>query len=288
MKTTDDRTPFAPTLLGLRFASMKRSGGRAHGNIDDVNGTGRPFFDISALPSIIPRGAPIYVAGWLYAPGAITPAEIVITIDGAFGAVARGGYERPDIAAVHGPGAENSGFEALLPSGAIEEGVRALAAVQLVDAMTYSVGPERLITIARNALRSEISTPVVAGVRVHLDRFSDVPQPPQMLGGIATYDADATLSVLGWAADVKGGQPCAAVYAIVDDVHLFRGRYGLERADVALQLGQPQLRYSGFEIRIDAGALTAGDHLIRAVALSSDGEGRSEPTAALAFSIRPE
>ncbi len=285
---TSDHTPFAPALLRLRFSSMKRSSERAYGNIDDVNGTGRPFSDISALPSVIPRGAPIYVAGWLYAPGTVAPPEIVITVDGEFGAVARSGSARPDAANVHGLAAANSGFEALLPSASITEGVRAIAAVQLVDAMTYSVGPERRITIARNALRMTIATPVVAGVRVHLDRLVAGPEPLLMQDGIAAFGSETTLSALGWAADLTHGQPCAAVYAIVDDVHLFRGRYGRERADVAAELGQPQLRYTGYEIRIDAGTLTAGDHLIRVVALSADGEGRSEPTAALPFSIRPE
>jgi hypothetical protein len=267
---------------------MKRSGERAHGIIDDINGTGRPFFDVAALPNVIARGSLIYISGWLYAPGAVSPPEIAITVDGAFGAVARSGYARPDVADVHGPGAAQSGFEATLPSGPIGEGVRMIAAAQLVDAMTYLVGPERRITIARNALRTTIETPAVAGVHVHLDRFAEGPQPPQMHGGIPAFGSETTLSVLGWAADLTHGQPCAAIYAIVDDVHLFRGRYGCERADVAAELGQPQLRYTGYEVRIDAGALTAGGHLIRVVALSADGEGRSEPTAALPFSIRPE
>ena len=268
---------------------MKRSGERAHGIIDDVNGTGRPFFDLAALPNVIPRGAPIYVSGWLYAPEvAIVPPEIVITVDGAFGAVATGGWARPDVAALHGPGAANSGFEAVLPSNSIGEGVRTIAAAQLVDAMTYRVGPERRITIARNALRITIATPVVAGVRVHLDRFAVGTQPPQLQGGIPTFGSETTLSVHGWAADVTQGQPCAAVYAVVDDVHIFRGRYGRDRADVAAQFGQPQLRYAGYEVRIDAAALAAGDHLICVFALSSDGEGRSEPTGALPFSIGPE
>ena len=268
---------------------MKRSAERAHGVIDDINGTGRPFFDIAALPNVIPRGAPIYVSGWLYAPGVeIVPPEIVITVDGAFGTVARSGCARPDVAAVHGPGAANSGFEAVLLSHSIGEGVRTIAAAQLVDAMTYRVGPEHRIMIARNALRIAIATPVVAGVHVHIDRLSDGPHPPQLRGGISAFGSETTLSVIGWAADLTHGQPCAAVYAIVDDVHIFRGRYGRERADVAAELDQPQLRHAGYEVRIDAGALTAGDHLICVVALSFDGEGRSEPTAALPFSIRPE
>ncbi len=266
---------------------MKRSAERARGIIDDINGTGRPYFDISALPNVIPRGAPIYIAGWIYAPDGLVPPEIVITVDGAFGAHARGGLSRFDVAAVHGADAANSGFEATLPSGAIAEGPRTLAAVALVDAMTYQVGPERLITIARNALSTPIATPVVAGVHAHLDRFVAAAHARHTEAGLPAFDTEATICVVGWAADLAQMQPSAAVYAIVDEVHLFRGRYGLERPDVAAELAQPQLRHAGFEVRVDAGTLGAGDHVIRVVALSADGEGRSETTPALPFSIVP-
>jgi hypothetical protein len=125
---------------------------------------------------------------------------------------------------------------------------------------------------------------------VHLDRFAGGAQPPEapdMPNGIPEYGLDAPIVLLGWAADLTHRQPCAGVYAVVDDVHVFRGRSGIERADVAAFFDQPQLRNTGYEIRIDAGAVGPGEHALRVIALSADGEGRSEGSAAQPFSVRP-
>ncbi|MEA2719948.1 MAG: hypothetical protein QOJ39_1812, partial [Candidatus Eremiobacteraeota bacterium] len=234
-------------------------------------------------------GAPVYVSGWLYdrAPSEAPP-EIVITVDGAFAAVATTGFARPDVAALHGPAAANCGFQAVVPSGAIAEGPRTFAAVQIVDAMTYRVGPERGITIARSALRTQIATPVVQGVRVHVDRFADDTEPPDTVHGIAAFGASSSIVISGWAADLANVQPSAAVYAVVDGVHLVRARYGSERADVAAALRRPQLRNVGYEIRIDAAVFGPGDHTVSVIALCGDGEGRSPETEAEPFVIRPE
>lgn len=283
-----DRAIAAPALLRLRFSSMRRRPDRVLGIIDDLNGTGRPYADIAALPGVIPRGAPVYVSGWLYGPDADGPPEIVITVDGAFAGIATAGFARPDVAALHGAGAANCGFHAVLPSKAIAEGLRTFAAVQLIDAMTYRVGPERPIVIARSALRTEIATPVDPGVYVYLDRFVDGTQPPATPDGVPEYGARSTIGIIGWAADLSSRQPCAAVYALVDGVHVFRGRYGAERADVASAHDAPQLRFAGYEIRIDAGALEPGLHDVRVIALSAGGEGRSEGTPAQPFAVLPD
>jgi len=281
----EGHVPFAPALLRLRFPSMTSSGERAHGFIDDVNGTGRRISDLSAQPTFIPRGAPIFVSGWIYVPDAPAPPEIVITVDGAFGVVATGGYPRPDVAAAHGPDALNSGFEGILPSG-LADGPRTIAAAQLVDAMTYRSGPERQITIGASALSLTIQTPIVDGVTIHVDYVAETGESPELEAGIPSFGHDATFSIVGWAADHMRGEPAAAVYALVDDVHLFRGRIGAERPDVAEQLDQPPLRYAGYEVRIDAGTLALGDHVICVIALSADGEGRAQGEL-FPFAIHP-
>jgi hypothetical protein len=261
--------------LRLRFPSLEASRARAVGYIDDVNGTGRPYFDVAVAPRAIPRGATIYVSGWMVVPGLEGGAgDVVVTVDGAFAALATAGYDRPDIARMYGPAGASSGFDAVLPSAALAEGDRTIGVVTVVDEDRYVLGPQRRIRIARSALRTTIDTPVVAGVHVQVDTLADC-------------DGEGPVRVAGWAADLANAQPCAGVCAIVDDVHVFPGRYGAERPDVAAALGHPQLRHTGYEIRFDAGALGAGDHLIRVVALSADGAGRSHPSLPLGMTIRP-
>jgi hypothetical protein len=199
--------------------------------------------------------------------------DLIVTVDGAFGAFATGGHARPDIAAMYGPDGANAGFDAVLPSAAIAEGERTIGVVKVVDGERYVAGPQRRIRIVRSALRTTIDTPIVEGIHVQVD-------------ALAECDGEEPLRVAGWAADVANGQPCAGVYAIVDEVNVFRGRYGFERPDVAAALGRPQLRHTGYEIRVDAGAIGDGDHLICVVALSADGEGRSHPSPPLGASVR--
>jgi hypothetical protein len=277
----------APTLLRLRWSALNRAAERAHGLIDDLNGTGGPYADAAARPAAIAQGAPIYIAGWIYAgsDGAGLP-EVAITIDGEFAAFATCGLPRPDVAALHGRDAIRCGFEAVLPSSTLEPGIRQFAAVQLLDAMTYRVGPERPVTISRSVLSFDIATPARAGIHVQVDAFIDGPLPADTSRGLPSYGPESTVSVVGWAADLNANQPSAAVYAVVDNVHYFRGRYGIERRDVAERLGSPQLRCSGYEIRIDGALLGPGDHLIAVLALSADGEHRSEPSLPRAFEIR--
>jgi len=266
---------------------MQRAPDRARGIIDDLNGTGRPFPEIAALPGTIPQGAPIYISGWVYAPQSPeAPSEVAITVDGEFAALANTGFARSDLVALYGRGALRCGFEAVLPSSTLALGIRQFAAVQLIDAMTYRVGPNRPITIARSALKLDVVTPVRAGVLVHFDGFAGHPKPADTSGGSPAYGPHSTISVIGWAADMDAGQPCAAIYAVVDDAHYFRGRYGSERRDVAETLGMPQLRYCGYQIAIGAIDFGPGDHVIQVLALSADGEHRSEPTLARAFQIR--
>ncbi|HEY0394280.1 MAG TPA: hypothetical protein VGD01_07265 [Candidatus Elarobacter sp.] len=276
--------------MRLRFDTLTRKAGRAQGIIDDLNPTGRPFFDLTALPNVAPRGATLYVSGWIYArQPALDPPELAITVDGAFGAVAQGGFARPDVAEIHGAAALHCGFAALLPTAGFAEGWHTVAAVQLVDAQTYRVGPERPVQLARAALRAPLAgTPVGGRVHVQLDHLIEGPLRPGRPDEMPVFGPEATIRALGWAGDLDRMQPAAAVYALVDGVHLFRGRYGLARGDVAAQHGCPQLARSGFDVRIDAGALSPGDHTVSVIALSADGEMRSEPAPSHPFSIRPD
>ena len=276
-------------MLRLRFDSLKRSGDRAAGIIDDLNWTGRPFFELAALPNVAPRGTTLYVAGWIHgAKPALDPPELFITVDGAFAAAAQGGFARPDVAKVRGPAALSSGFRALVPTAGLEEGWHTVAAAQLVDAETYRIGPERPIQIARNALRAPIVTPAGGQVYVVVDRLLDGPDAPPDADGIPVFGPDATIRVMGWAADLDRAQPCAAVYALVDGVHTYRGRYGIARPDVGEEVACAQLALSGFEVRVDAGTLPPGAHTLSVIALSADGETRSAAAPELPFSIRPE
>lgn len=272
MNGSEQDAPFvAPALLRLRFPNARRFAKPAIGAIDHVNGVGHPIPDASVAAAIT-RGAPIFVAGWVAQPDiAGAPAAAFVTIDDVYAAEARLGLPRPDVAEIHGRHAEAAGFDAVVPSHAVAPGLHTLGVALVHDTTTYSVGPQRVITIVPGTLTTTILTPYAEGPRIELDALVAEDSTD---GGAVRFGS--TFSVRGWAIDEIAGQPCAGVYAIVDDEHLFRGRYRGERQDVADTRNNPALLYCAFEVRIDTALIGIGDHLIRIGALSADGSTRCE------------
>jgi hypothetical protein len=272
MSGSEQDAPFvAPALLRLRFPNARRCATPAIGAIDHVNGVGHRIPDAS-VAALITRGSPIFVAGWVTQPElAGAPAAVFVTIDDAYAAEARIGLPRPDVAEIHGRRAEAAGFEAVVPSHAVAPGLHTLGVALVHDTTTYSVGPQRVITIVAGSLKTTITTPYAEGLRIELDTLD----AEESTDGAAVRYGSA-LFLRGWAIDEIAGQPCAGVYAIVDDEFLFRARYCGERQDVADTLNNPALLYCAFEVRIDSALVGIGDHVIRIGALSADGSTRCE------------
>lgn len=277
---SDDPLPKPHALLRSRFAKAQRFPQPAMGAIDEVNGIGGRVPDPATIPHAIPRGAPVYIHGWVWQPAIATaPLAAIVTVDGAYVAPARSGLLRPDVAAVHGAAAEASGFEAHVPSHDLSDGLHVVTVVLMHDFITYSEGPQHIVTIVPGALRTTVTTPLAGGQQIELDSLeiigpmgsyaSDVPSD-----GIVRYGS--TVRARGWAIDVVAAQPCAGIYAIIDDEHVVRGRYGGPRSDVAAELGDPQFYHCAFEIHIDTAVIGIGDHVLRIGALSADGTTRSE------------
>jgi hypothetical protein len=263
-------------MLRLSFPTAFRTSGSAFGMIDQINRFGYLVPDDVAVTAI-PRGSPMYVTGWVVEPD--SPASfgaLVITIDDAYAAEARVGLERPDVSVTYGPAAMACGFAAVVPTHAVALGEHVVGTALLLSGGTYSLGPSRTVSIVPSGVRMVIGTPLVEGMHVKLDALH--------LEDSIEFDEQRELSVplgstfvaRGWAMDVLARQPCAGVYAVVDDEHVFRGRYDCERVDVSESLEIAALRYSGFEIRIDSSLIGLGDHLMRIGALSADGSARGE------------
>lgn len=87
----------------------------------------------------------------------------------------------------------------------------------------------------------------------------------------ATIDARTTLVLTGWAADVTAAHPLTAVCLIVDGAfaRAQRASYGIERPDVATAYNLPAIAGSGFEIRLESGALARGTHAIDVVGIDA-------------------
>jgi hypothetical protein len=263
-------------MLRLSFPTALRTSGSAFGAIDQINRLGYLVPD-DLVVTAIPRGSAMYVTGWIVEPHSrAAPGTLVITIDYTYAAEATVGIERPDVSVMYGPLAATSGFDAIVPTHAVAPGMHVVGTALLLENGTYSLGPSRAVTIVASALQTVIATPLAEGLHVKLDALyiegSTKPDEQRELN----VPMGSTFVATGWAMDVLARQPCAGVYALVDQEAVFRGRYDRERLDVAESLEIAALRYSGFEIRIDSALIGPGDHLIRIGALSADGAARSE------------
>jgi hypothetical protein len=78
--------------------------------------------------------------------------------------------------------------------------------------------------------------------------------------------ADGAVLVTGWAASPVP-EPAELAYAEVDGTELYRGIVGRARPDVAAVLGAAETAF-GFRVRIPAGQLAPGEHVVRALAVA--------------------
>jgi hypothetical protein len=77
------------------------------------------------------------------------------------------------------------------------------------------------------------------------------------------------LIIRGWAADGSVGKRAGGAYVEIGE-RLFKARYGLERPDVARNLGNPELLPTGFEARIPPTTLKKGRCDLKLVILTHD------------------
>jgi hypothetical protein len=96
---------------------------------------------------------------------------------------------------------------------------------------------------------------------------------------------DTALIVRGWAASTTN-VPAAFAYAEIDGERIVRGMAGHERPDVATALGTEYADY-GFRIRIPAGSLALGAHVLRAVAVADGVVSRIGEPVRLSVDGRP-
>ena len=79
--------------------------------------------------------------------------------------------------------------------------------------------------------------------------------------------------MLGWAVDRTAGQPAGGVVVDLDGRLQIPALYGLERADVARDLGNSTYRYSGFRAEFATALLKPGPHRLTVMIVSADKTG---------------
>jgi len=89
---------------------------------------------------------------------------------------------------------------------------------------------------------------------------------------ILVPEEGSSIKLTGWAVDEDSESPAGGVYADIDG-RLFPAFYGMERQDVADDLGAPSYRYSGFERALPISEIGAGTHELSVVVLTADREG---------------
>ena len=81
---------------------------------------------------------------------------------------------------------------------------------------------------------------------------------------------DQATVISGWAIDEQHQAPAASVEIAVDD-HPYRTLYGGERPDVAAHFGDEVYRNTGFRVKLPAGAVAPGEHVVSLRVLAHDG-----------------
>jgi hypothetical protein len=126
-----------------------------------------------------------------------------------------------------------------------------------------------LNVFAEDRLRLRDLAPSAEPTLSALERFSEGPHD--------------TCTVQGWAVDQPAGALAQGVFLLLDDTHAVPARYGLERPDVAAQLGAERYRYSGFLATFSCGWLGRGRHHVRLKVAAAHGQSYYEPAPILAF-----
>lgn len=131
------------------------------------------------------------------------------------------GLPRPDVEAVHGSRASQSGYFGELQLSNVKPGKYELV-VEVTDSNGRVKKDSRIITIQSSPIRSAI----------------DIPSP-----GTSTL-ANARLDVGGWAFSEKG--PIKSIEVFFDDIPLGSLTYGISRPDVAEHFKREELSHCGY------------------------------------------
>ena len=81
----------------------------------------------------------------------------------------------------------------------------------------------------------------------------------------------ASITVMGWAADLEDGSPVKKVEVLLDNNVVAQATLGKERADVAKVTGRPGWQRSGWETIVSLANVAPGRHKLTAVAYDSSG-----------------
>jgi Predicted membrane protein (DUF2142) len=119
----------------------------------------------------------------------------------------------------------------------------------------------RITTVAAvAAVALVVTAAAVAGVRL-VERFYVAELPSHAIETAAIPPGRDVVIIRGWAVDRAAGTVAKGVEVELDG-RPYRARYGLERNDVALRLGQASYRFSGFEAQIPVAEVSRGLHTI--------------------------
>ena len=80
-----------------------------------------------------------------------------------------------------------------------------------------------------------------------------------------------TITITGWAVDNQSNHVASTVFIVVDDVIHIPVIYGFDRPDVAVYLGNPNFRFSGFLATFSSIRLGAGEHSLSLEIVSRNG-----------------
>lgn len=85
-----------------------------------------------------------------------------------------------------------------------------------------------------------------------------------------TIGVDQGFTLRGWLLDVERMSTLVGAAVQLPDGRLITGRYGLGRPDLVAAYGTPSVKHGGYLVRVPAGTLPAGQHVLKMVAIDAD------------------
>jgi hypothetical protein len=231
-----------------------------HGALDAIN-----LITTSEETSSADAGDVLDVRGWIVPPHA--PANIVIGGRRRYAMTV--GDPRPDVVSVLGdPGAQLSGFRAVVPTSDLESGRHEIALVAWDER-----GSERVL--ASRTIDVRVHHPVGEGkpVAAAVDYYVDEAGASHLIeGDRLAVPRTELVTIRGWAADDNTRTGARGAVAFIGD-HALPVVYGFERLDVAAALGSEALRYSGFSANFPGSYVGPGETRFTISLLTGDGRG---------------
>ncbi|MCW1968217.1 MAG: hypothetical protein KIH69_008895 [Anaerolineae bacterium] len=238
-------------------------------------------------------GGNMVVVGWAADMVRGTPVNgVEVVIDGRWTLPATIGDDRPDVVKLLGmPGVAKSGWSIQFSLGTLPPGRHNLGVLvydsqnrPILLALVYpfdilpAAGQEAPLPVAAATRPAPAAAGAQAAVTATTAATAAITTSNVITGNFEGIEGTArpgwVVISRGWAADTKAVGPATQVNLLLDGKVMMTSTLGVERPDIAKELGKPEYLKSGWVFRMSLPeSLAVGKHKLKAIA--QDAQGRS-------------